>query len=180
MWLKLEDNPKPRKSPRARASSKSRSRHRSSSDGSVTLRSGRNRKNHNEHAAGYPGGRVRAWERDATSPTTGARGDGSGVVLVMVSRGKSRSQRMEMHMFRQKRPPSIPPPRRWFFLTAGVVILLAVSAQRLAAADANAVRKQIEDLSAPNVMTRVFACQSLGKWAPRIRRGCRCPPGCPW
>jgi len=46
-------------------------------------------------------------------------------------------------------------------LCLGVAILFAASVQQLGAADANDVRKKIEDLSAPNEMTRVFACQSL-------------------
>ena len=52
--------------------------------------------------------------------------------------------------------------KRRLSLCVGVAILIAASAQQLGAADRNAVRKQIEDLSAPNEMTRANACNSLG------------------
>jgi hypothetical protein len=48
---------------------------------------------------------------------------------------------------------------RQLSLFTSVAILLTLSAQQLLAVDIDSLRK---DLSSPNVMTRVFACQSLG------------------
>ena len=53
--------------------------------------------------------------------------------------------------------------KRWLFLCVGLAVILAASAQRVVAAEANTVRKHIEDLSAPNVMTRFNACTALGQ-----------------
>ena len=50
----------------------------------------------------------------------------------------------------------------WLPFSVGVAILFVVSAQPSVAADANAVGNRIKDLSAPNEMTRIGACQALG------------------